>query len=114
MNQDSSTPIIKSLREQHSSYLRVNYYPKCRETGEDGHKPLGISPHKDAGFLTVLLQDDDCHSLQVLKDDGSWITVHPIKGALTINTGDMAEVWSDGTNWFADIVYDADGAVTLS
>ena len=28
--------------------------------------------------------------------------------------GDMAEVWSDGTNWFADIVYDADGAVTLA
>lgn len=96
MNQDSSTSIIKSLREHHSSYLRVNYYPPCKEIGEDGHKPLGISPHKDAGFLTVLLQDDDCHSLQVLKDDESWITVHPIKGALTINTGDMAEVWSNG------------------
>ena len=27
--------------------------------------PLGISPHKDAGFLTVLAQDPDCHSLQV-------------------------------------------------
>ena len=28
--------------------------------------------------------------------------------------GDMAEVWSDGTNWFADIVYDVDSAVTLA
>ena len=28
--------------------------------------------------------------------------------------GDMAEVWCDGTNWFADIQYDADGAVTLA
>ena len=28
--------------------------------------------------------------------------------------GDMAEVWCDGTNWYADIVYDADGSVTLT
>ena len=28
--------------------------------------------------------------------------------------GVMAVVWSDGTNWFADIVYDKDGAITLS
>ena len=28
--------------------------------------------------------------------------------------GDMAEVWSDGTNWFADIIYDADGSITLT
>ena len=28
--------------------------------------------------------------------------------------GDMAEVWSDGTNWFADIVYDVDSSVTLA
>ena len=25
-----------------------------------------------------------------------------------------AEVWSDGTNWFADIQYDADDSMTLS
>ena len=28
--------------------------------------------------------------------------------------GDMAEVWSDGTNWFADIQYDADASITLT
>ena len=28
--------------------------------------------------------------------------------------GDLAEVWSDGTNWFADIQYDADDSITLS
>ena len=28
--------------------------------------------------------------------------------------GDNAEVWSDGTNWFADIQYDADDSMTLS
>ena len=28
--------------------------------------------------------------------------------------GDMVEVWSDGTNWFADIVYDVDSSITLA
>ena len=28
--------------------------------------------------------------------------------------GDLAEIWSDGTNWFADIQYDADDSITLS
>ena len=50
-------------------------------------------------------------------DDGA--NVVAVKGVITFvhnkaTAGDMAEVWSDGTNWFADIVYDADGAVTLA
>ena len=80
------------LREAHTSYLRMNYYPTCAEPGEP--PPLGISPHKDAGFLTVLKQDDDCHSLQVRRrgaPDDDWSTVHPVPGALTVNTGDMAQ-----------------------
>jgi isopenicillin N synthase-like dioxygenase len=52
--------------------------------------PLGISPHKDAGFLTVLWQDENCHSLQVWKD-GQWITATPVPNSFTINTGDMAQ-----------------------
>lgn len=95
MGEDESTAVLQGLRERHSSYLRSNYYPICKETGEDGTKPLGISPHKDAGFLTVLLQDIDCHSLQVWKDE-QWATIEPVPGAFTINTGDMAEIWSNG------------------
>ena len=71
----------------------MNYYPICG-VAEDPDT-LGISPHKDAGFLTVLLQDDDCHSLQA-EVDGEWIDAHPVPGALTINTGDMAQIWSNG------------------
>jgi len=96
LGQDENSPIIQGLRGNHSSYLRANYYPLCNEQAEDGSTPLGISPHRDAGFLTILLQDADCHSLQVLKND-SWVTIHPAgKYSFTINTGDMAEVWSDG------------------
>jgi isopenicillin N synthase-like dioxygenase len=97
LGQDESSPMIQELRDRHSSYLRSNYYPPCREPpAEDGTTPLGISPHRDAGFLTVLLQDVDCHSLQVEKD-GEWITIAPEgRYAFTINTGDMAQIWSNG------------------
>eukprot|EP00591_Stephanopyxis_turris_P012681 CAMPEP_0195511442 /NCGR_PEP_ID=MMETSP0794_2-20130614/3755_1 /TAXON_ID=515487 /ORGANISM="Stephanopyxis turris, Strain CCMP 815" /LENGTH=360 /DNA_ID=CAMNT_0040639035 /DNA_START=277 /DNA_END=1359 /DNA_ORIENTATION=- len=93
----------RRLREEHTSYLRMNYYPPCpdREPGT-----LGISPHTDAGFLTVLIQDEDCHSLQVARrqslPDGPqpqetrWLTVKPVPNALTINTGDMAMIYSNG------------------
>lgn len=39
----------------HTSFLRLNYYPVTPGAAPDS---LGISPHKDAGFLTVLVQDD--------------------------------------------------------
>ena len=91
---------LQDMAVNHSSYLRTNYYPPTEQTAVYDPDTLGISPHKDAGFLTILLQDDDCHSLQVplLQANGrvSWTTVHPRPGALTINTGDMAQVWSNG------------------
>jgi isopenicillin N synthase-like dioxygenase len=100
--------IVEDLQKHHTSYLRLNYYPPCPEEVSvveanlhKGTPPLGISPHRDAGFLTVLLQDDDCYSLQVPswksgRDTTEWRTVVPIPGALTINTGDMAQIWSNG------------------
>lgn len=98
MGLPSNDPFIRDLKEQHSSYLRMNYYPPCdpsQTTNVKNNDPLGISPHKDAGFLTVLMQDDDCHSLQA-EIEGEWVSVNPTPGALTINTGDMAQVWSNG------------------
>ena len=116
-NGDEDAGLIAILREQHTSYLRTNYYPPyipgetALPDSDEAHKkdsdepppPLGISPHKDAGFLTVLVQDDDCHSLQVAQFENgdeslvpTWRTVHPVPGAFTINTGDMAMIWSNG------------------
>ena len=51
--------------------------------------------------------------------DDNGANVVAVKGVVTFvhnkaTAGDMAEVWSDGTNWFADIVYDADGSITLT
>jgi len=90
--------LIHNLRANHSSYLRTNYYPPHDpvDMDEAGNPvTLGISPHNDAGFLTVLLADADCPSLQVYHDE-QWITVPVLDNALVINTGDMAQVWSNG------------------
>ena len=54
-----------------------------------------------AGALTIIMQDGNA-ALEVYSGskqdagDGAWVPVDPVKGALTINTGDMMVVWSNG------------------
>jgi isopenicillin N synthase-like dioxygenase len=88
---------LDELAQTHSSYLRLNHYPPCHTVMEEesSENVLGISPHRDAGFLTILLQDEDCHSLQVWYNE-QWITIHPEPQSFTINTGDMCMLWSNG------------------
>ena len=50
-------------------------------------------------------------------DEGA--NVVAVKGVVTFvhnkaTAGDMAEMWSDGTNWYLDAIYDADGSITLT
>ncbi len=83
----------------HSSWARLNYYPVCARpenpdsatTPKEGH--LGVNHHTDPGVLTVLLQDRQA-GLEVFRD-GHWWPVEPIDGALVINLGDIAQVWSN-------------------
>lgn len=82
--------------ENHTSFLRLNYYPpeSERETVTDiSIGDLGIHPHTDAGALTVLAHDE-VPGLQVAKD-GDWYTVLPDQDSLIINIGDMIQVWSN-------------------
>lgn len=74
----------------HTSYLRLNYYPVCPDP--DHHRC--ISPHTDAGALTVLTQSD-VQALQVERG-GEWYDVPPRAGTFVINTGDVMQVWSNG------------------
>jgi len=83
----------------HTSFLRMNYYPVCPsspETGQDADvkdRPLGVGPHTDSGALTLLLQDSQ-PGLQVFRD-GDWHTVEPRREAIVVNIGDMVQVWSN-------------------
>lgn len=84
-----------AFEPQHSSFTRLNYYPMSDALeGSDAPPagPLGISRHTDAGGLTLLLQDE-VSGLQVYRD--GWQEVAPHRGALTVNIGDMLQVWSN-------------------
>ena len=88
--------LVAHFAPAHGSFLRLNHYPTGdlplgAEAPPAG--PFGISHHTDAGALTVLLQDQ-VPGLQVQYRD-AWLDVDPLPDALTINVGDMLQVWSN-------------------
>ncbi|VFQ90636.1 unnamed protein product [Cuscuta campestris] len=76
--------------EDFAACLRVNFYPKCPQPD----LTLGLSSHSDPGGLTVLLPDPDVSGLQV-RQNGNWVTVKPVTGALIVNIGDQIQVLSN-------------------
>ncbi|EEY58232.1 2OG-Fe(II) oxygenase superfamily protein [Phytophthora infestans T30-4] len=75
-----------------SSLMRLNHYPVAPEP----EKTMGVYHHTDSGALTILLQEDDVASLQVLhRESQTWVNVPPRKGTYTINIGDLVQVWSN-------------------
>ncbi|KAJ6807932.1 protein DMR6-LIKE OXYGENASE 2 [Iris pallida] len=76
--------------EDGSHLMVVNCYPRCPEP----NLTLGMPPHSDYGFLTLLLQDD-VHGLQV-QCEGEWVTVEPVPDSLVVNVGDHLEIFSNG------------------
>ena len=70
--------------------LKIIRYPG-RDPG-DGDQ--GVGPHKDSGFVTVLLQDAR-DGLQVEGSDG-WIDAPPRPGTFVVNIGELLELASDG------------------
>lgn len=51
---------------------------------------LGVGPHKDTGFLALLLQDE-IGGLQVQTQDGEWIDADPILDTFIVNIGEIFE-----------------------
>ena len=114
VSEDLTVPFL-----DHSSFLRLNYYPPCPDpapsgantgantdadanTGTDADADadfqpksgqLGISHHTDAGAVTVLLQDAQ-PGLQVYRND-RWHIVPVTPDTLIINIGDIVQVWSN-------------------
>jgi isopenicillin N synthase-like dioxygenase len=50
----------------------------------------GVNAHKDAGFLTFVVQHG-VGGLEALAPDGVWIPVEPPKGAFVVNVGEMLQ-----------------------
>ncbi|GJN01406.1 hypothetical protein PR202_ga18671 [Eleusine coracana subsp. coracana] len=71
--------------------LSVNSYPKVSH----GATTIGLAPHSDYGFLTILLTS--CQGLEVLdRSSNSWKTVQQLPHALHVHIGDHMEVLSNG------------------
>ena len=89
----------EQFRPAHTSFLRLNYYPKCPtpvrpadvSVASGGH--LGVNHHTDSGAITLLLQDVQ-PGLEVL-NNGAWRLVEPRPDALVVNIGDIVQVWSN-------------------
>lgn len=69
--------------------ILVHHYPPC----PDPSLTLGLAKHRDPNIITILLQDQEVHGLQVLKDD-QWIPVEPIPNAFVVNIGLILQVKS--------------------
>jgi isopenicillin N synthase-like dioxygenase len=91
--------LAADFRPAHTSFLRLNYYPRCPKPARPSglHAPsaghLGINHHTDAGALTLLLQDSQ-PGLEVYRG-GEWHLVEPRRDALVVNIGDIVQVWSN-------------------
>lgn len=55
----------------------------------------GVGAHKDSGFLTLLLQDDQ-PGLQVEVTPDHWVDASPLPGAFVVNIGELLELATNG------------------
>ncbi|XP_051117699.1 2-oxoglutarate-dependent dioxygenase DAO-like [Andrographis paniculata] len=72
--------------------FRINKYNFSSEIVGD----CGIPWHTDAGFLTLLHEDETIGGLEVMKRNGESHAVEPCPGAILFNLGDTATAWSNG------------------
>ena len=70
--------------ERPLSLTKLIRYPRTPE-GE-----AGVNAHKDAGFLTFVVQHG-VGGLEALAPDGEWIAVDPPAGAFVVNVGEMLQ-----------------------
>ncbi|XP_051131909.1 probable 2-oxoglutarate-dependent dioxygenase SLC1 [Andrographis paniculata] len=91
INDDEERMVMKDLADINGSHMMiVNCYPPCPQPD----LTLGMPPHSDYGFLTLLLQDN-VRGLQI-QHRRKWATVNPIPGSFIVNVGDHLEIFSNG------------------
>ncbi|CAA7029645.1 unnamed protein product [Microthlaspi erraticum] len=81
---------FKDFFEDNESILRLNYYPKCKQSDV----VLGTGPHCDPTSLTIL-QQDEVSGLQVFVDN-KWQSIPPNAEALVVNIGDTFMALTNG------------------
>ncbi|WP_025378839.1 isopenicillin N synthase family dioxygenase [Yersinia hibernica] len=74
-----------------NEHIKLIRYPG-RETTQSGQ---GVGAHKDSGFLSFLLQDQQ-RGLQVEVEEGRWIDAVPRPDTFVVNIGELLELASNG------------------
>ena len=70
---------------------------------------MGISPHRDAGLLTIVSQNG-VSGLEV-QHKGQWHTIEPLPGAFVVNVGDMCQVGMLPAHLWPDTAPDGSGGL---
>lgn len=81
---------LKDEMEEGMQVMAVNCYPACPEQ----ELVLGMPPHSDYGFLTIISQN--CQGLEVMDKERRWVSVPAVDGVLLVHVGDHLEVMSNG------------------
>jgi isopenicillin N synthase-like dioxygenase len=85
--EDAFAPIYSPAPHQ---LLKLIRYPgRARDESDQG-----VGAHKDSGFLTILLQDEEA-GLQV-EGEHCWIDAPPVPGTFVVNIGEILEMASGG------------------
>lgn len=74
-----------------NEHIKLMRYPG--QLSEASHQ--GVGAHKDSGFLSFLLQDQQA-GLQVEIEEGRWIDALPRENTLVVNIGELLELASNG------------------
>lgn len=80
------------LFESPLTNMTLLHYPPLAQ----GMEGFGIHPHKDTDALTILAPDPVGGLMVRCRDDREWIAAEPPGDALTVNIGDLLELWSGG------------------
>ncbi|CAA7397652.1 unnamed protein product [Spirodela intermedia] len=87
------THFIAQLGEEREIYCRFSYYPPCQRPD----LVLGLKPHSDNSAITMILQDGDVEGLELLSEDGGWVSVPSNPDVLLVVVGDLMEIMSNGS-----------------
>ncbi|RKP10840.1 hypothetical protein THASP1DRAFT_27379 [Thamnocephalis sphaerospora] len=74
--------------------IRFNGYPSLTGTDTEKAGDVSLGAHVDYACITILNQDPESASLQVMSKSGEWHKVQPLPGAFVVNTGKMLSLWT--------------------
>ncbi|WP_159282518.1 isopenicillin N synthase family dioxygenase [Rahnella variigena] len=86
--EDAFDPLYGEKPNEHIKLIR---YPGRSESSGN----QGVGAHKDSGFLSFLLQDQQ-RGLQVEVEENQWVDALPVADTLVVNIGELLELATNG------------------